>query len=419
MNKLEKYLLQLTIFLIPTNLALHWYTSDAFIHGRLIDYLLPKFYLSDLSILGIFIILLFKYGFIGLFKRLYYLFYSSRNISLFILFCYLIIRAVFTAYPLSSLWYVAKLTEMTLFGVYLVISLRRRFSPQILIAPLLASILFQSLLGLYQYINQSSAFGYYFLGEPDLNSIGISKVNYFGVLKVPPYGTTPHPNVLAGYLSISSLLLLLCIQKSSVSMKKTFLLISVIGLSLMMILITGSQVGFLSLCIGLLLISLRNMIRTYIYRLLFLIYSISIPFISLLFINFTHQYNQLADNRSFFVRYELIQAGIFSFKSYSLFGVGPNLFSTLLPNTTLTGQKTLFLQPVHHFLVLLLVEIGVIGSLLSLAALMPLFRRLKLSSPVTLIPLVMMITIGSFDHYPLTLQTGQLLLLLSVVFPLV
>ena len=51
MSRWEKLLLQLTVFLIPTNLSYHWISKEAYVRGLLVDYLIPKLYLSDIPVL--------------------------------------------------------------------------------------------------------------------------------------------------------------------------------------------------------------------------------------------------------------------------------------------------------------------------------------------------------------------------------
>jgi hypothetical protein len=66
---------------------------------------------------------------------------------------------------------------------------------------LAASAVFQAILGILQFIKQSSV-GLYFLGEPHLSNFGdaISKIVVEGAKVLRAYGTLPHPNILAGFL---------------------------------------------------------------------------------------------------------------------------------------------------------------------------------------------------------------------------
>src|SRR5258708_5260679 len=73
-------------------------------------------------------------------------------------------------------------------------------------------IIGESILAIAQFFNQGSLNGVlYFLGERTFTATtsGIANASVSGELILRPYGTFPHPNVLAGYLLISLTLLLL------------------------------------------------------------------------------------------------------------------------------------------------------------------------------------------------------------------
>ena len=53
-NLLYQFLFGLIIFLIPSNLFFKVLESSAYVNGLLIDYLIPKLYLSDLVIFALF-----------------------------------------------------------------------------------------------------------------------------------------------------------------------------------------------------------------------------------------------------------------------------------------------------------------------------------------------------------------------------
>ena len=48
--KLENFILYLLIFLFPTQLALHFWPTEAFVFGIRVDFLAPAIYLSDLLV---------------------------------------------------------------------------------------------------------------------------------------------------------------------------------------------------------------------------------------------------------------------------------------------------------------------------------------------------------------------------------
>ena len=71
------------------------------------------------------------------------------------------------------------------------------------------------------------------------------------------------------------------------------------------------------------------------------------------------------------------------------------------------------LQPVHNAYLLILTEAGFSGFLFLLIFLKRSFERLNQDNIRRYLPLVMLLSLGFFDHYLVTLQQGQLL---AVVF---
>src|SRR3989338_5993842 len=221
MTNFEKFLFQLTIFLIPTNLAYHFISNDAFVNGILVDYLIPKLYLSDLPILLLLLLWLIKsYTVKNVADKSRDIFSSFKTQSSenkkksvadlaaqiifpYLLFLSLFITALASPHPLAGMWYFLKLLELSLFFLWIKFHLTQKLAnkriennflqialtwlkakyelsfkikPQrsssaidensvlkAIVPPLLWAMLFQSLLGLYQFLSQHSLAGYWFL----------------------------------------------------------------------------------------------------------------------------------------------------------------------------------------------------------------------------------------------------------------
>jgi hypothetical protein len=412
MNRLETYLFQALIFLIPANLALHLYHAGGYLHGRLADYLLPKIYLSDLFLLGIISLLLFT---TSTFPRIKGLF---KYLPLVLLATYLLARGLFTPLPLASIYFVIRLLIPTLFAYYL---FRRRHQLLSLIPlPLSLSLIFQSIIGIVQFIRQSSIYGYLFLGETTLIAPGVATETYFGVLRIPPYGTTPHPNVLAGFLTIGLLSLLIIHSKVLPTRLQRVLTPVAIGLSLVALMLTVSLTGLFGLLLGLLALYTFQHTSERICRLLVMAIIFSALTLSPLLISLAYHSHHFPANASITARYELNRAALNMFSGQPLTGIGPNMFVYSLARTNLLpGQMTYTYQPAHHLPLLLLAEVGLIGLILVAWALKrTVFRPLSRSHPVLLVPLSVVLAISSLDHFFLTLQTGQLLTALALALPL-
>ncbi len=150
---------------------------------------------------------------------------------------------------------------------------------------------------------------------------------------------------------------------------------------------------------------------------LVLMYTTITQVFSLLFYPLVYRSNLLSDNPSFSTRYELNSTALSLISHHPFVGIGPNLFSQYSSQSLIPGQQTYTLQPVHHGLLLIISETGIIGLVLViiwLLKLQPAITNAKTPKSAFL-PLIALATILVLDHYPLTLQTGQLLLLLSLV----
>ena len=90
---------------------------------------------------------------------------------------------------------------------------------------------------------------------------------------------------------------------------------------------------------------------------------------------------------------------------HPLIGVGLGNYLTELPNY-LVSRQIYFLQPVHNIYLLILSETGVIGFSFFLFVL---WNTLKNRFRIIHYSLFIILFLGLVDHYPLTLQQGQLL----------
>lgn len=403
MSRIERFLLQLTIFLIPSNLALHWYHSSTYYHGVLVDYLLPKLYLSDLPIL---VLLLWFFPLKS---------FLARHRYLLIFFLYLLITSIFSPRPLPSLWLWFKFLEIIFFISYL------RSKPPIqlkklLFTPILVSLLIQIVIGYYQYIKQSSLFGYILLGEPSLKpAAAISTSLSSGTVKFLPYGTTPHPNILAGYIFLSIIFLLIYPPAKTSFPYSNITKILAICLSIPLIFITESLTIISLLCLLPLILYFAHLFPKRQFKSFIPLALFGIPLLFLLFRWLPYHSLRYIDNASIFRRYRLLLNYLQVFFHHLLTGTGLNQSLLASAEVQLITTPTPFLQPVHNLFFLWITETGLLGSL-PLAWFVihrfPLLqKRLFLLSSL---PLLSLLFIGCFDHYPLTLQTGQLLLALAL-----
>jgi O-antigen ligase len=412
MKNLEIRLLQLAVFLIPANMAYHWYTNEAYVNGHLIDYLLPKLYLSFIPMLILNSIFLYRF-----LRSRVNVIQTSVIAALTI---YLCITSLTSPRPIAALWFLFQLVSLGLFATYLLKTYRLKDLLKHLQIPLIAGMTVQSITGLMQYIMQSSLIGYIYLGEPNLSGIAsIAKDSFSGAIKILPYGTTAHPNVLAGYLAIGVLLLI--IASVNLPKRKGILNLSIftICLTLPILLLTRSQAALISMIIAIsigIYYQIKNNVR--ICRSTRLVSFSTLVAIVIFGGTYYHSIN-LSDSDSVMHRYRLIQVGIKTFQQDPVTGTGLNQSIVAGTSHGLITNPAPFLQPVHNIYMLWLIETGVVGVILLLI----LFKQAFLNPQnrlfhITSLPLLALLIIGLVDHYPITLSSGQLLLTVSCVLAL-
>lgn len=95
-------------------------------------------------------------------------------------------------------------------------------------------------------------------------------------------------------------------------------------------------------------------------------------------------------------------------------GIGLNQFTAKLPEYGTIQAYTSFLQPAHNIFLLWLTETGIVGFLFIFF----LLKKIKKPTPnyrlQTTAPIIAIVIIGALDHYLLTLQSGQLLLTITL-----
>jgi len=160
-------------------------------------------------------------------------------------------------------------------------------------------------------------------------------------------------------------------------------------------------------------------IRLYSLKKKILIFSLSSLFFILCFWLLAIS-SRFSTDEAFFQRLQLMKSSFLMIKNFPLSGVGLNNFIVYLPNYWSLIGFTYWLQPVHNLYLLLIAETGTMGFLIFLWFLFLSYQRLLLKKNhqgLLLGALSVLLLLGFFDHYWLTLQQNQLLL--AVLFGLV
>lgn len=376
LKRIEKLLLFLTILFLPTQLGKHVWPQFSFVYSLPIDYLSPIFYFWDLLVIFLWIIFLLSKQHINkLALTLYYFFLLTQALSL-----------IFNPNGIGvGLVRLEQYMMAGLFGVYVASSnLKTKLS-----LPLILAVLFESILAILQFL-KGGTLELWILGERtfSLSTPAIAKFDFYGREFLRPYGTFPHPNVLAGFLVISIVILS---GRFRMTLVKVAVILAIVG-----ILLTVSRTAIVAGLISALVL-VKNKIR------ILIIIGVVI-LLPILFTRFSSLINY--DNLTFIRREELSKAALILWFKSPLFGVGLNNFIPAGSELLLAGPSR-FLQPVHNIFLLSLSETGIIGliGLLSLIG-YPILRRKLLLIWATIFFL------GLFDHYFLTLPQGYRMLFL-------
>ena len=293
-----------------------------------------------------------------------------------------------------------------LFGVYMASTKYKDIKP-ILFRALGLAVASQSLLAILQFI-KGGTLGLWILGERtfSITTPGIAKFDFFGFQFLRPYGTFPHPNVLAGFMvTVPVILNQLSYGSRSVgrSIKSGMTILA--GLTTIL---TVSRVALLAGFVEALILLSKK------WRIAFLALIIVIS--PILYTRFSAVLSY--DNLTFIIREDLAVNALDMFASSPIFGVGLNNFIPASSEGVVSGSSR-FLQPVHNIFLLALAETGIVGLVGFLVLIGYPIKNLKLTRPslggkISNLKLlwVTIIFLGMFDHYFLTLPQGYRLLFL-------
>lgn len=396
LSQLFSWFVAILIFFIPSNLFFVLNENLGFVNGVRIDYLMPKIYFTDFVIILIIVI--------GTVLAQNKLFLTLKRLVLtppFIFLSLIILGAqLFSPIPIVSFFMVIKAIEF--FLLFLVLLLNKKYlNRALLIGAIVCTILLQLVFALYQHSAQQSLTPYWLLGESVLNSSanGLARGNFGGEERLLAYGTTPHPNVLAG---VATLLSLLVLRLKKTKKNPYWLLVLP---CIVLIYFTQSWSAAIALglgCIGLLIKKLGGKKIVFIILLSALVIPLVIAALAL-------QWDSPSIQRR-----EVLNRGVVAMlEAKPLFGVGLGNFTAVLEKYMENKEFVRFIQPAHNVPWLVLAETGIVGGLL----LWQLLRRIighyyVLPVTLALIPLL------GLDHYLLTTQSGALTALLFILFSL-
>ncbi len=419
------------ILFLPTQFGRHFWPNFSYVLGLRVDYLSPTIYLTD-----VLAFLLFAFVILNLFqdlrqrkilKRVQNDIFKNWELAAPIVF--LLIGVILSKSPPAGLYGLGKFFEFCFLGFYTAGFIKKEENVQKVLLLFSIGVLLESFLALAQYIHQGSLNGiFYFFGERNFTSQtpGIANATINGSLVLRPYGTFPHPNVLAGYLVIAMTIIIFnfhpakggTIFNKISNFKNLIFLISLL-VGTIALLLTMSRIAIILWIIIFFLWIFRNFniknsfqISNFKFQILMMVVVFSIFFLSPLHFRFSDL--RLTDE-SVVAREQLLKTAIGMIQTHPVFGVGIHNFLQNVPQfQKLNTQVSLFgyLQPVHNIFFLIAAETGIVGFYFFAWFIGLTYKRILnkfIPHPLSFILLSVVLVLGMFDHYFLTLQQGQLL----------
>jgi len=411
LKKLQKIIFQLFIFLIPTQLGIHFWPEWSKIFGIRVDYLSPTIYLTDVFIIVLFSLWIIELIFVenNFQKKLkFFLKKYLSTILLFVLFVFINIKS--SAHYEASIIKWAKVLELGFISLFIYSS--REFKVgNWLLKPMLLSLSYVGFLMILQIFFQQSINGFfYYLGERHFNtySSSIALVNVFGRQLLRPYSTFSHPNSLAGFLVV--VLALTWLKRDFLNRGKSlvFLILTVL---LLLTFSLNAYISLLTLGVFVYVFKKQKPTFKFLIKMVFwatIILSVALPVVG----DFFKERNV---SESFDKRLELSVASGEMIKENLFLGVGLNNYIYQLPETSIKPKTSWWLQPVHNIFLLMFVETGILGLLAFVYLLKNVIERNMNTAKgdnsryVLLMALLVIVLTGFNDHYWLTLQQNQLL----------
>ena len=418
-------MLIILFFILPWNLGKHFEQSSSLVNTSVIPYLIPTLYLQDIVVVAIVALLFQKER--GTFKG------DGHALRLFFLFIVAAFLSVFFAdrfYP--SGYFFVRLLLYFLFFLASINSFRSSSVRRWFFVSLALNLFLLSVLGFLQFYKQSSVFNnYLFFGEQPYNVFTpfIAKESFSGVTKIPPYATFLHPNIFAGYLAVSLILLLgyfLTGKKRRVVPSAFFVLIGVVALFL-----TKSYTAWAAFVLGLLLLSLARPVsvksvkdaRLITSILLFLAFATVL--LGLLFPSYKNLVvtalpaDSITSTLSVERRSALLNASYKMVSQKPFFGWGINSFTYSFEPFYTRFDVVRFLQPVHNVYALIAAEVGILGAVLFLLlTFYTIYRSTCRGGFLYSVALIQVVFLSSFDHYFFTIPQTQLLFILTLIMGL-
>lgn len=401
----QRVLFYCLVLFLPIQLSLHFWPDWAFVSGIRVDYLSPTIYLTDVVVIFFLLTFIFEKRTINFIKR--------NRFFWFGLVFLVLLNSFFAIRPAVAVFGWIKYIEALVLGF--VLSKKPQYFKSIIFPRLLLlTVIYVSLIGIAQYFASASLGGiFYYFGERTFNihTPGIAKSVIFGQETLRPYSILPHPNVLAGYVVLVTLLLYLLVKWSAPT------LVSVL-FTVVILVLTQSTSAIVGLVLVISFLSLHRILPESTKH-IFVFFVLSVLFISFVTLIFSNQVSRYFSDESLIKRSDLLSSTLLILsQGKNLFvGVGADNFVIGLEKYSDSPLIYSWLQPVHNMFLLLLSELGIIGFVfICFFASKLLVLMFKKNYIMNLSLLVFVFSVGLVDHYWLTLQQPLLILAISFGF---
>lgn len=377
---------------LPTDVL--FFHTDPYVDGVVSNYLIPTISVLDLGLVLLFASYVYEFEW----KHVRVLLSSYRPwLGLFVGF--ILLSCVFNS-SLLTLLNGGRLVLGILDLVLLIDFFRMQKKQNVLKMVwfvLMVSVLVQGVLGILQF-SRGASLGLGFLGESQIvNGMqGSSFVTLNNEVFLRAYGTFPHPNILAGFFVLCLLIGMFLYLNEKFEWKIGAIILGV--LSSIFVIFTFSRICILLvLMVWLVFLFFRFVVKKN------GIYSFSFGLLVERFLNLIS-----GGDTSWSDRVNLMRSSFEVIRNNWLMGIGLGRFTKAMEGSIpLTSNGVMLIQPVHNVPLLMVSEMGVVGTLLYCVLLGSiLLRNIKGMSWFRWLVIFVIVVIGCFDHYLFSLPQG-------------
>ena len=281
------------------------------------------------------------------------------------------------------------------------------------------SLSMQAIIGISQFIHNGSI-GLSILGESEIaeNIPGVAKIDFETHKQIRAYGTFLHSNILGGYLVLSIIFLSIFWRKFRPHMfhVEQLLIKIAILLGLFALIITFSKSALFAfvLSLGIYMFHVEQFKTKKMFHVEHLVLFLSI--LSLVLVVFISGKNQLI--KSIDERIRLFEINTIYNEEW-LIGKGLNqsIYNLYQQNF---DRENWQLQPIHNIYLNIISDVGIFGLILMIFVLIRYIGYVPRGTFFLVYgPLLVIGTIGIFDHYPWDIYAGQILLSLAIGWAIV